>query len=36
MANIVPVVKINTDENRNANESKPKRNALPGIVLYKL
>jgi hypothetical protein len=36
MAKIVPVVKINTEENKKANESNPKRNALPGIVLYKL
>jgi hypothetical protein len=36
MAKIVPVVRIKTDENRKEKESKPKRNALLGNVLYRL
>ena len=36
IAKMVPVTRIITDENKNANESKPSKKALFGNVLYKL
>jgi hypothetical protein len=36
MANIVPVTKIITEENKNSKELNPNKNALLGKVLYRL